>query len=156
MVPAGLNPLTNDQLVLLPLQVHGFVLSTRRWATFDIDLLSDLEYVDGWNNLVIDTDIKETVLALVENHYVFQDHQSKSDAGLSSVDFIQGKGTGLIILLHGEPGVGKISTAEWVASHTKRPLFPITYGDIGDKAETGSESGKELSTSSQMGMCAAT
>ncbi|KAJ4186619.1 hypothetical protein NW767_012584 [Fusarium falciforme] len=136
MVPAGSRALTNDQLVLLPPQVHGFVLRTRRWATFDIDLLSDPEYVDGWSNLVIDPDIKETVLALVENHHGSQDHQAKSDAGLSSVDLIQGKGTGLIILLHGEPGVGKTSTAECVASHTKRPLFPITCGDIGDKAET--------------------
>ncbi|KAJ4188422.1 hypothetical protein NW755_006583 [Fusarium falciforme] len=136
MVPAGSRALTNDQLVLLPPQVHGFVLRTRRWATFDIDLLSDPEYVDGWSNLVIDPDIKETVLALVENYHGSQDHQAKSDAGLSSVDLIQGKGTGLIILLHGEPGVGKTSTAECVASHTKRPLFPITCGDIGDKAET--------------------
>ncbi|KAJ5999284.1 hypothetical protein N7451_007094 [Penicillium sp. IBT 35674x] len=47
----------------------------------------------------------------------------------------QGKGKGLIILLHGEPGVGKTSTAECVADHTKRPLFPVTCGDIGDNAE---------------------
>ena len=44
-------------------------------------------------------------------------------------------GKGLIILLHGEPGVGKTSTAECIADYTKRPLYPITCGDIGDRAD---------------------
>ena len=35
----------------------------------------------------------------------------------------------------GVPGVGKTSTAECVAAQTKRPLFPITCGDIGTTAE---------------------
>jgi len=38
-------------------------------------------------------------------------------------------------LLHGEPGVGKTSTAETIADFTKRPLYPITCGDIGSQAE---------------------
>ncbi|OJJ46459.1 hypothetical protein ASPZODRAFT_32962, partial [Penicilliopsis zonata CBS 506.65] len=46
-------------------------------------------------------------------------------------DVVRGKGKGLIILLHGSPGVGKTSTAECVAAHTGRPLFPITCGDLG-------------------------
>jgi AAA+ superfamily predicted ATPase len=32
--------------------------------------------------------------------------------------------------------VGKTSTAECVADYTKRPLYPITCGDIGDNATT--------------------
>jgi len=66
------------------------------------------------------------------------------------MDLVKGKGKGLIILLHGEPGmalyqiqainlanlegVGKTSTAECVADLTHRPLFPITCGDIGETA----------------------
>lgn len=63
-------------------------------------------------------------------------------------------GKGLIILLHGAPGVGKTSTAgiecgysqinnpTWLTLHTecvaelcKRPLYPITCGDLGITAE---------------------
>ncbi len=44
------------------------------------------------------------------------------------------KNKGLIILLHGVPGVGKTSTAETVAEATGRPLLPITSGDLGEKA----------------------
>ncbi|KAF2253000.1 P-loop containing nucleoside triphosphate hydrolase protein, partial [Trematosphaeria pertusa] len=44
-------------------------------------------------------------------------------------------GKGLIMLLHGAPGVGKTSTAgtwkECVAALHARPLFPITCGDLG-------------------------
>lgn len=44
-------------------------------------------------------------------------------------------GKGVIILLHGEPGVGKTSTAECIADYTSRPLYPITCGDIGETAD---------------------
>ncbi|KAB2574842.1 hypothetical protein DBV05_g6510 [Lasiodiplodia theobromae] len=48
-------------------------------------------------------------------------------------------GKGVIILLHGEPGVGKTSTAECIADYTSRPLYPITCGDIGETADTVEE-----------------
>lgn len=35
------------------------------------------------------------------------------------------------MLLHGAPGVGKTATAEAVADVSKKPLFPITCGDLG-------------------------
>lgn len=46
-------------------------------------------------------------------------------------DLVRGKGKGLIILLHGAPGVGKTSTAETVADAFGKLLFPITCGDLG-------------------------
>lgn len=127
--------LTRDQKALLPFKVYGFVLRSRKWATFDIESISDVQYTDGWKKLVINESIKETVLAMVENHESIPSKSGGPGGSLPSVDLIQGKGKGLIILLHGEPGVGKTSTAECVADHTKRPLFPVTCGDIGDNAE---------------------
>ena len=38
-------------------------------------------------------------------------------------------------MLHGEPGVGKTSTAECVAEHTGRPLFQVTCGYISELGE---------------------
>ena len=46
-------------------------------------------------------------------------------------DVIQGKGRGLVVLLHGVPGVGKTATAEAVALENRKPLFVITCGDLG-------------------------
>ncbi|KAI9662333.1 MAG: hypothetical protein M1821_008500 [Bathelium mastoideum] len=127
--------LTDEQLTLMPPRVYGFVLRTRKWATFDIDRLEPPDYSNGWDNLVVKPEIKEMVLALVENHQRPLGSRFSIEGALPSVDLVQGKGKGLIILLHGEPGVGKTSTAECVAGHTKRPLFPITCGDIGEKAD---------------------
>jgi hypothetical protein len=52
------------------------------------------------------------------------------------VDLVRGKGKGVVILLHEVPGVGKTSTAECVAFHLGRPLFPITCSDLGIDANT--------------------
>ena len=100
----------------------------------NIDLLRDIEgkdSLDGQNSsfedLVIPDEYKRIVKALVESHAL----GSKLKSGdKQQIDLIRGKGKGLIILLHGVPGVGKTSTAESVASYTRRPLFPITCGDI--------------------------
>ncbi|KAF6831645.1 hypothetical protein CMUS01_07262 [Colletotrichum musicola] len=48
-----------------------------------------------------------------------------------SLDDSQQAGKGVIILLHGVPGVGKTSTAECAAESNGRPLLPITCGDLG-------------------------
>ncbi|KAI9740301.1 MAG: hypothetical protein M1834_004879 [Cirrosporium novae-zelandiae] len=42
---------------------------------------------------------------------------------------------GLIILLHGASGVGKTFTVEYVADLCRKPLYPITCGDLGITAE---------------------
>lgn len=52
-----------------------------------------------------------------------------------STDVIDGKGNGLILLLHGGPGTGKTLTAESVAELTNRPLYRVTCGDVGTNAD---------------------
>jgi hypothetical protein len=128
------NELEDVDRILLPYQVYGFILRSRKWATFNIDLVKDVEYTGGWSDLVLPSSYKETVLALVQNHARGpRRHEGHANKPIQ-MDLVSGKGKGLIILLHGEPGVGKTSTAECVADHTKRPLFGITCGDIGDNA----------------------
>ncbi|KAJ5730318.1 uncharacterized protein N7483_004826 [Penicillium malachiteum] len=102
----------HNHMILIPPEVYGFVLRTRRWATFDIDLLEKPDYSNGWNNLVIHKSTKEMVLALVENHERPHGSSTGIDSAMPTVDPVEGKGKGLIILLHGEPGVGKTSTAD--------------------------------------------
>ncbi|KAJ8120203.1 hypothetical protein ONZ43_g3031 [Nemania bipapillata] len=48
---------------------------------------------------------------------------------------VNSTGKGLIILLHGAPGVGKTTTAEGVAERFKKPLFQLTCGDLGTTAK---------------------
>ncbi|KAI3338701.1 hypothetical protein F4824DRAFT_74130 [Ustulina deusta] len=117
-----------DLVTLLPGAVPGFALRNRRWVLLDINLLGDVELVSEWKNLFLPPGHQSIVQAMVETHSTGKD-------GEKGMDLVRGKGKGCIILLHGVPGVGKTSTAECVAAHTKKPLYPITCGDIGYKPE---------------------
>lgn len=46
-------------------------------------------------------------------------------------DLVEGKGKGLVILLHGPPGVGKTLTAETLALATAKPLLSVSTAEIG-------------------------
>lgn len=131
--------LPKQALVLLPPRVYGFSLLDRKWFAFDISLVEDIKRTNkGFDNLVIPEQHKKIVQALVRHHTkgprTIPAEMKETDHDFS-MDIVRGKGKGLIILLHGVPGVGKTSTAECVAAQTGRPLFPITCGDIGSTAE---------------------
>jgi AAA+ superfamily predicted ATPase len=75
--------------------------------------------------LVLKNTKKELIRALIAEHA----------AGGEPADVIEGKGNGIILLLHGGPGTGKTLTAESVAELTNRPLYRVTCGDIGTNVE---------------------
>lgn len=134
----GKEDLDSDQIILLPTRVYGYSLLDRWWYPLNIDLVEDIKSGthNGFDDLVLPGDHKRIMQALVKHHTrgprpTSGQHKTATDF---STDLVRGKGRGLIILLHGVPGVGKTSTAECVAAQTKRPLFPITCGDIGTTA----------------------
>lgn len=91
-------------------------------GTLLVDYIEEIEWnKDAFKQLVLQKDKKDLVKALVTVHL-------KTRKG---VDLIEGKGNGLIILLHGGPGTGKTLTAESVAEIAERPLYRVTCGDMG-------------------------
>jgi SpoVK/Ycf46/Vps4 family AAA+-type ATPase len=80
------------------------------------------------HRLVLREEKKELIRALISVH-IGQKNALKTD-------FMDGKGDGLIILLHGGPGTGKTLTAESVAEFAERPLYRVTCGDIGTDPES--------------------
>lgn len=121
-----------EDFLVCPCSVYGYILRSRKWASLDIDLVDNIpKGSNGFESLVLPEGHKETLLALVETHSKGKSGQKVPER---QIDLVRGKGKGLIILLHGEPGVGKTSTAECVAEHTGRPLFQVTCGDIGETA----------------------
>ncbi|KAL8398473.1 hypothetical protein RB596_005847 [Gaeumannomyces avenae] len=134
-----------DLHVLLPGVAHGFALHSRKWLQFNVGRLKEVKVAEGesgWDDLVLPATHRSMVQSMVETHTAGS-RQGSSGPGASGsgsegkydIGLIQGKGKGCIILLHGVPGVGKTSTAECVAAYTRRPLFPITCGDIGYEPE---------------------
>ncbi|KAK4971270.1 hypothetical protein LTR66_011426 [Elasticomyces elasticus] len=133
---------TDQDLVLLPDRVFGFVLRTRSWACLAMreDKLRNVSKQDsGWDELQLPDGHRKMVESLVERHFRNKENSLQHPEESLDFDFVQGKGKGLILLLHGAPGVGKTSTAESVASKYQKPLLPITCGNLGLTAESVEE-----------------
>ncbi|KAF5010505.1 hypothetical protein FDECE_3322 [Fusarium decemcellulare] len=127
--------LREEDFVLLPKRMFAYALRERRFWPIDLNLLKPVRREPGvFENLRIQGDYKDVVRGLVMSHFQKKELERKyADAATEgpSQDLIQGKGRGLVVLLHGVPGVGKTATAEAVAMENRKPLFVITCGDLG-------------------------
>ena len=85
----------------------------------------------GFRDLQLPMTHKRTISYLVNNHFNNRNAALDNIAASYDADLVRGKGKGLIILLHGAPGVGKTSTAETAADASGKILLPITCGDLG-------------------------
>ncbi|KAI3325241.1 hypothetical protein HD806DRAFT_533834 [Xylariaceae sp. AK1471] len=135
--------LTENDLVIMSYRVFGFVLRNRKWAQLDLTHLSEVQPsgtkdennkrpdedlkapAPAFNQLVLPPGHKDMILSLITQH--FRDKELNHN---NQADIVRGKGKGLILLLHGAPGVGKTTTAEGVAEKFKKPLFQLTCGDL--------------------------
>ncbi|KAJ4354145.1 uncharacterized protein N0V89_005878 [Didymosphaeria variabile] len=105
------------------------VIDHRAFERIDFALLPDR--VVGWADLKLPRGHKHMVQAQIKTHFLEKQSRQRHALQDLDVDLVRGKGMGLIILLHGAPGVGKTSTAECVAESLRKPLYPITCGDLG-------------------------
>jgi AAA+ superfamily predicted ATPase len=95
-------------------------------VTLDVSRIKPVIWnTKAFDTLVVDEETKTLVSALVTNQIDVE----------RNTDLMSGKGNGLFILLHGGPGTGKTLTAESVAEIANKPLYRVTCGDIGTKAE---------------------
>ncbi|KAI0906742.1 hypothetical protein F4823DRAFT_58803 [Ustulina deusta] len=124
--------LDGEDLLLLPCRVVAYTFRERRFVMLDIQSLKSLPTSDDvFNDLKIDPSHRMMVVSLVKSHLEKQAAQKLRPSISMNQDLIRGKGSGLVILLHGVPGVGKTATAEAIAQTNKKPLFVITCGDLG-------------------------
>lgn len=123
-----------DDLALLPRRVFIYSLKHSLFAPVDVNLMKDIDYrEDGFSRLQLPEGHKKMVESAVQSHLRRKKIERILESGnahLVTQDFIRDKGRGLIIMLHGEPGVGKTATAEAVAQTYRRPLFPISCGNL--------------------------
>jgi SpoVK/Ycf46/Vps4 family AAA+-type ATPase len=116
------TPPEDPFVLLLPPTMKGFKMHDKKWVDLDVARVSDVTWnTQAFKSLVADAETKDLIEALVRNKLETQ----------QATDLIDGKGNGLIILLHGGPGTGKTFTAESVAEIAQKPLYRVTCGDIG-------------------------
>ncbi|KAJ5540444.1 hypothetical protein N7494_005520 [Penicillium frequentans] len=115
---------TEEELLIASPVVLGFAFTEKMWLEFTISGISDIDWdKDAFDSLVLPANQKSIVKALVESH-TFHAAQNIDDV-------IQGKGKGLVAVLHGPPGTGKTLTAEGIAELLRRPLYMVSAGELG-------------------------
>jgi len=120
---------TEEELLVASPVVLGFAFSEKLWLEFTISGISDIEWnADAFASLVLPNNQKSIVKALVESHTFH--------AAENIDDVIQGKGKGLVAVLHGPPGTGKTLTAEGIAELLRRPLYMVSAGELGTDSRT--------------------
>ncbi|KAI1408648.1 hypothetical protein F5Y13DRAFT_182548 [Hypoxylon sp. FL1857] len=125
------NELEPAQYLLLPTYVLGFAIAKREWAIFDMSFVEDLETEgeDPMNYLIIDPNKRNLIEAVAGS--------AREGTALKpwdtdwTADFIEGKGRGRVVFLHGPPGTGKTMTVECIAKKTRRPLVRLSAADLG-------------------------
>jgi SpoVK/Ycf46/Vps4 family AAA+-type ATPase len=118
-------PVFSDEeyLIASPV-VLGFAFTEKLWLEFTVSGVEEIAWNEqAYESLVLEPSTKEIVKALVESH--------KYHATESIDDVIQGKGKGLVAVLHGPPGTGKTLTAEGISELLKCPLYMVSAGDLG-------------------------
>lgn len=102
-------------------------------AEFTVSGISDIVWNDlPFDALVLAAKKKDMLYALVE-----QATSQPEEDGINGVkaprafdDFVEEKGQGLVVLLHGSPGTGKTLTAEAISEFQRRPLYRVSAGDL--------------------------
>ncbi|RAK98859.1 uncharacterized protein BO80DRAFT_411447 [Aspergillus ibericus CBS 121593] len=138
---------SDEDYALLPRRVLGYVLRERRFTRLDVhsfDLRRVLDEKITLDHVQIKPGHRRIIRSTVSSHFAKVQRERIRDTILYTPDMIRGKGRGLVILLHGAPGVGKTATAEAVALEFEKPLFPITCGDLGTTPEAVEKSLKDI------------
>jgi hypothetical protein len=91
----------DEDFIICPASIIVFSLDTHEWCSVSVANLKPNEWRPAtFDRLVLDYEKKDILARLAKTNS--QRVQSKK-----SVDIIEGKGWGIVLLLHGPPGVGK-------------------------------------------------
>lgn len=134
--PVSREKLERIDHALLPNRVVGYDLYRHKFSILALDYLQPVRAnTDGWADLKLPRGHKSIVQAQIRTHFLRKMTRQSHGSESTDIDLVRGKGLGLVILLHGAPGVGKTSTVECVAESLGKPLYPITCGDLGTTPE---------------------
>jgi DNA replication protein DnaC len=116
--------LTEAHHLLMCPFIGGYALDDKSWRYFDVSAVKSARHDSG---ALSNLQLEKTKLNIIK---AITQQQITTQLDLA-VDFIEGKGEGQVILLHGPPGVGKTYTVEAIAESFGRPLLCLTVADIG-------------------------
>ena len=123
MQAKDIKTVPEDELVLCAPTVFGYAFNEKAWAQMTVDGISPIVWdTEAYNKLVLPENTKKLVKSLVQ--------ACRSETKLIK-DIISTKGSGVVFVLHGEPGTGKTLTAEAIGEELRRPILVIAVSDLG-------------------------
>jgi hypothetical protein len=120
---------TEEELLIASPVALGFSFSEKCWLEFSLSGIAEV----AWNNelyesLVLPDGVKRGLTDLVHGHRLAETRTI--DNGFANTS------TGLNVVLHGPPGVGKTLTCEAIAEHLQCPLYVIHPGEISSSVDS--------------------
>lgn len=123
VLPKDIKTVPDDELVLCAPTVFGYAFTEKAWVQMTVDGISPVIWdTESYNKLVLPDDTKKLVKSLVQ--------ACRTDTKLIK-DIISTKGSGVVFVLHGDPGTGKTLTAEAIGEELRRPILVIAVSDLG-------------------------
>ncbi|KAI1776446.1 hypothetical protein F4818DRAFT_457784 [Hypoxylon cercidicola] len=93
------DELSEEDLIVANSTVRGFAFSTKKFLEFFVDNISPIKWDEScFEQLVLNPTTKKTVQAMVSMHA----RRGQDQPGFD--DIVEGKGKGLVMVLHGPPG----------------------------------------------------
>jgi hypothetical protein len=109
--------------------VVAFSITAKVWGHVIVHGLSPVAFaLDAWDKVILPAKTKELLLATAQ-FFV-------SGAQNRLADITPGKATGTLVLLHGPPGTGKTVCVEALAELHRRPLYVLSFGELGTDTTT--------------------
>jgi hypothetical protein len=94
----------DDLYLLLPPRVHGYLLGRKRWGQIPVDEVEAMADQgapeDTWQTLALAKEDKENIQTMAKNYFKREEFDRRKASNI--LDPIQGKGEGIVILLHGK------------------------------------------------------
>ena len=121
--PKDIKNVPDEELVLCAPTVFGYAFTEKAWVQMTVEGISPIVWdTEAYNKLVLPENTKKLVKSLVQ--------ACRTDSKLIT-DIISSKGSGVVFVLHGEPGTGKTLTAEAIGEELRRPILVIAVSDLG-------------------------
>ena len=106
----------------------AFSLTVKSWGFVLVDGLEQIEHSeDAWDQLVLPAKTKEVLLAMAAS----TQHDPADPPRYRFRDVVDEKGGGVLFLLYGPPGTGKTLSVEALAATFGRPLYSISFAELG-------------------------
>ncbi|KAK5080458.1 hypothetical protein LTR05_008568 [Lithohypha guttulata] len=127
VIGRSLSPatLSDNELMMCPPTVLGCGLGLKFWGEFVVDHIHRIDWPSApFDRVAIPRSIKTTLMSVTQQYF---SSPHGEPAAMQEIGTVR---RGIRILLHGPPGVGNTLTAQALACHYQRPLYPISSADL--------------------------